>query len=214
MRRHDVIVALLALLVFDAVAALAQAHYADAWDPAAVAAAEAAVARLGAHRALDVRATVLTIPGLQLGVQGATRSIVATVQELQAAKRDLGAQETELEVKVELPADVLFDFDRADIRSDAAAALGKLATIIAAYPGGRVELGGHTDSKGADDYNLRLSQQRAESVKAWLVSRHGLDAARIATRGWGETRPVADNATDAGRQKNRRVEAVIRKQPG
>jgi len=189
----------------------AGASWADADDPAAVAAAEAATARLGGKRALDLQPRVLAIPGLTLGMQGASTGIVATVQQLEQAKRDLGAQETALEVRVELPADVLFDFDKADIRSDAADALAKLATIIAAYPSGSVELGGHTDSKGADDYNQRLSERRAESVKAWLVSKHGLDAGRIATHGYGETKPIADNGTDAGRQRNRRVEAVIRK---
>jgi outer membrane protein OmpA-like peptidoglycan-associated protein len=125
--------------------------------------------------------------------------------------RDLGARETALEVRVELPADVLFDFDKADIRADAAAALGKLAQIIAAYPGGSVELSGHTDSQGSDAYNRGLSERRAAAVKAWLVEKHGLDGGRIATRGEGEARPVADNGTEQGRQRNRRVEALIRK---
>jgi outer membrane protein OmpA-like peptidoglycan-associated protein len=206
------------LICWCAAAALASAApaaevpYTDPWDAATVAAAEAAVARLGAKRALDLRATILAIPGLTLDVRAAGTGIVATVQQLEQAKRDLGAQETALVVRVQLPADVLFDFDKADIRPDAAAALAQLATIIGAYPTGRVELEGHTDAKGDDAYNQRLSERRARSVADWLVAHHRVDRARLSTRGWGEAKPVADNATEEGRQKNRRVEAIIHKQ--
>ena len=193
--------------------AAAQPAYVDPWDPPTVAAAEAAVARLGPTRgAVGLRASVLAIPGLTLGIGGGGTGLVASVQELEAAKRDLGAQETALVVRVELPADVLFDFDKAEIRADAADALAKLASIIAAYPSGRVELSGHTDDKGSDAYNQRLSERRAAAVKTWLVDRHSLDGSRIATRGEGESRPVADNGTDEGTQRNRRVEALIHKQ--
>ena len=205
--------ALLLIAAAGAGPAAAQPAYLDPWDPATVAAAEAAVARLGPTRgAVGLRASVLAIPGLTLGVGGGSTGLVASVQELEAAKRDLGAQETALEVRVELPADVLFDFDKAEIRADAAEALAKLASIIAAYPSGRVELSGHTDDKGSDAYNQRLSERRAAAVKTWLVDRHALDGSRIATRGEGESRPVADNGTDEGRQRNRRVEALIHKQ--
>ncbi|HEV2855744.1 MAG TPA: OmpA family protein [Thermoanaerobaculia bacterium] len=194
-----------ALLVLAAVpAGAAGPPYSGPWEPAAEAAAEAAVARMGTARALDIRPVVLQIQGL-------TGGIVATVQEVRQAMQALGAQETDLEVKVDLPADVLFDFDKADVRPDAAAALGRLATVIRAYPTGRVEIEGHTDSKGDDAYNQRLSERRAQSVKRWLVEREGVAADRLATRGAGESRPVADNATDAGRQRNRRVGVVIQK---
>ncbi len=193
-------------------AVAADSPYADAWDPATQAAAEAAVARLGAKRGLVVLVEVRNIVGLSAGVAGGGTGIVASVRDLEQAKRDLGAQETALEVRVELPADVLFDFDKADIRADAATALARLATIIAAYPNGRVELFGHTDSKGDDAYNQKLSERRAQAVATWLTTHHQVDAARLATRGLGETKPVADNATDAGRQRNRRVEAIVHKQ--
>jgi outer membrane protein OmpA-like peptidoglycan-associated protein len=189
------VVALLALLL----------AFTDPYAPDTEAAAEAAVARLGAKRTLDIVPTVLNIVGLELGVSG-------TVQGLQQAMRDLGAQETALEITVDLPADVLFDFDKSDIRPDAAAALAKLAVIIRAQPKGRVRIEGHTDSKGDDAYNQKLSERRAESVKNWLASKESIDAARLATKGWGEAKPVAPNDTDANRQKNRRVQAIIGKQ--
>ena len=190
----------------------ADAPYVDPWDATTTAAAEAAVARLGGKRALAIVAAVRNIPGLVLGIGGGGTGIVASVQQLEQAKRDLGAEETALVVRVELPADVLFDFDKADIRADAATALAQLATIIAAYPDGRVELFGHTDAKGDDAYNQRLSERRAQAVASWLAGKHGVDAARMTTRGMGESKPVADNATDEGRQKNRRVEAIVHKQ--
>jgi outer membrane protein OmpA-like peptidoglycan-associated protein len=186
--------------------------YADPWDPGTEAAAEAAVARLGAKRALALVPSVLQIRGLEGGIAGQGSGIVATVQEVRQAMQSLGAQETALEVRVALPADVLFDFDKADIRSDAAQALAQLATLIRAYPSGRAELEGHTDSKGNDAYNQRLSQRRAESVKRWLVEREEIAADRLSTRGAGESRPVASNDDEAGRQRNRRVEVVIHKQ--
>jgi outer membrane protein OmpA-like peptidoglycan-associated protein len=210
MRRALLAATLLAALALPAGAD--DVPYADPWDATTTAAAEAAVARLGAKRALAIVAAVRNIPGLVLGIGGAGTGIVATVQQLEQAKRDLGAEETALVVRVELPADVLFDFDKADIRADAATALAQLATIIAAYPNGRVELFGHTDAKGDDAYNQRLSERRAQSVARWLTEKHGVDNARMTTRGLGESKPVADNATDEGRQKNRRVEAIVHKQ--
>jgi len=162
-------------------------------------------------RALEIRPQVLKIVGLAVGISGSGSGIVATVQEVHQAMQALGATESALEVKVELPADVLFDFDKADVRPDAAQALGRLATVIRGYPTGRVAIEGHTDAKGNDAYNQKLSERRAESVKSWLVEREKIAADRITTRGAGKSRPVADNSTEAGRQKNRRVEVVIQK---
>jgi outer membrane protein OmpA-like peptidoglycan-associated protein len=214
MRSHGLVRALApaVLAVLAAPALAAEIPYTDAWAPATEAAAEAAAARLGAKRALDIVPTILQIQGLTVGVAGQGSGIVATVQQVRQAMQSLGAQETDLEVRVALPADVLFDFDKSDIRADAASALAQLATVIRAYPSGRVELEGYTDSKGDDAYNQRLSLRRAESVKRWLVEREGIAADRFTTRGAGESRPVASNDTEEGRQKNRRVEAVIHKQ--
>jgi outer membrane protein OmpA-like peptidoglycan-associated protein len=193
-----------ALALAATLATAADPYAAGPWDPATEAAAEAAVARLGSRRAIDVKATIVQVVGL-------TSGITANVQQVRRAMQDLGATETDLEVHVELPADVLFDFDKADIRPDAASALAKVATIIRAYPSGTVTLEGHTDAKGDDAYNQRLSDQRAGSVGRWLTERERIDAAKLTARGWGERKPVASNDTEQGRQKNRRVEVVIRK---
>jgi outer membrane protein OmpA-like peptidoglycan-associated protein len=193
------------LLGVPVLAAASDPVYSDPWDPSTESAAEAAVARLGAKRALAVNPLVLEIRGLESG-------LVATVQDVRQAMRDLGAKETDLEVRVELPADVLFDFDKAVIRADASRALAQVATLIRAYPSGSATLEGYTDSKGDDDYNQRLSERRAEAVERWLVEKEGIEAARLTPHGHGESRPVASNGDEAGRQRNRRVEVVIRKQ--
>jgi hypothetical protein len=74
----------------------------------------------------------------------------------------------------------------------------QVTSILQRYPSAKVAIAGHTDAKGADDYNLRLSEQRAASVKAWLVQQGGIDGRPMTTRGWGETRPVASNTYSDG----------------
>ena len=204
-RRPGQALGTVALALVAGLAGAADAPYAAGpWDPATEAAAEAAVARLGPRRSVAIQATVVSVVGLTAGV-------TASVQQVRQAMQDLGAKETDLEVHVELPADVLFDFDKADIRPDAAAALAKVATIIRAYPNGSATLEGHTDSKGDDAYNQRLSERRAESVRRWLADKERIAGPKLGARGFGESRPIASNDTDQGRQKNRRVEVVIRK---
>jgi outer membrane protein OmpA-like peptidoglycan-associated protein len=128
----------------------------------------------------------------------------------------LTVQESPREVRLYLAADVLFDFDKSTIRQDAAKPLHQAADIIRAKSKGVVRVEGHTDSKGNAAYNARLSEQRAASVKEWLVSKEGLNIA-MTTLGFGAANPVAPNAKPdgsddpAGRQRNRRVEIVISK---
>jgi len=100
---------------------------------------------------------------------------------------------------------VNFDFNKADIRPDAAVILDEAATILNENPGRSVSVGGYTDSVGAEDYNQKLSERRADSVKTYLAGK-GVDASRLSTHGYGETNPVASNDTADGRALNRRVE--------
>jgi OOP family OmpA-OmpF porin len=100
---------------------------------------------------------------------------------------------------------VNFDFNKADIRPDAAVILDEAATILNENPGRNVSVGGYTDSVGAEDYNQKLSERRAASVKDYLVGK-GVSASRLTTMGYGETNPVASNDTADGRALNRRVE--------
>jgi len=109
-------------------------------------------------------------------------------------------------------ADILFDFDKATLRRDVEFNLVKIATILNQFAEMKVLVEGHTDNIGTDEYNLGLSQRRAKAVDEFLVSQ-GVVASRLSWDGYGESRPVADNESDEGRQKNRRVDLVIQDAP-
>lgn len=104
---------------------------------------------------------------------------------------------------------LLFDFDKTAIKPDGQKILDRLVAFLKENPDKKVDLEGHTDSIGSEKYNQRLSERRAASVKTYLVTK-GIDPARIAARGFGETKPIAENKTKEGRAKNRRVEIKIR----
>ena len=108
--------------------------------------------------------------------------------------------------------DVLFDSGRATLRPGAREKLAKVAGIVLAYPGLRLEVEGHTDSVGPADYNQDLSERRANAVRSFLIDQ-GMPSNTIAARGFGMTQPVATNGTSAGRQENRRVELVVSGSP-
>ncbi|WP_130734389.1 OmpA family protein [Flavobacterium sp. J27] len=103
---------------------------------------------------------------------------------------------------------VNFDFNKATLTPLAKQNLDKLVPVFKDYADTDITIFGYTDSKGADDYNLKLSEQRATSVKSYLVQR-GLASSRFVIKGMGESEPIADNETEAGRSKNRRVEFAI-----
>jgi outer membrane protein OmpA-like peptidoglycan-associated protein len=104
--------------------------------------------------------------------------------------------------------DVLFDFNKYTLKPGAREKLAKVSGILLAYPGLKLQLEGHTDSIGSDDYNLRLSQQRADAVRSFLVEQ-GVTPDSISAVGLGKDNPVASNDTASGRQENRRVELVV-----
>lgn len=105
---------------------------------------------------------------------------------------------------------VNFDHDKATLREDSYPILDQAAASLKEWGDVKVEVAGHTDSKGKDKYNLKLSQRRAEAVRSYLISK-GIAADRLTAKGYGESKPVADNKTEAGRYKNRRVELVQQK---
>lgn len=100
---------------------------------------------------------------------------------------------------------VLFDFDKSDIKPEAAVVLQEVATMLKQNAGKTVTIEGHTCSIGTDQYNQSLSERRANSVKKFLADQ-GIEASRLSAKGVGEARPVADNTTEDGRSRNRRVE--------
>ena len=103
---------------------------------------------------------------------------------------------------------MLFDTASANLKSGAREKLAKVAGILLSHRGLKLQVEGHTDSVGSTDYNQRLSENRAGSVRTYLVEQ-GIAANTIGTAGFGETMPVASNDTPAGRQQNRRVELIV-----
>ncbi len=108
--------------------------------------------------------------------------------------------------------EILFDTNKSTIRSTATGDLEKIgASAKKRYEGGQVRVFGYTDARGSENYNEQLAQERAESVKAWLIDKNYVNADRITVNAVGEANPVASNTTAAGRQQNRRVEIVVRR---
>jgi len=114
-------------------------------------------------------------------------------------------------VRVEL--DVKFDFDRDVVKQDSYGDIQNLADFMKEYGQTTTVLEGHTDSVGTDAYNQRLSERRANAVRKVLVDEYGVGGDRVNAVGYGESRPVADNATEEGRAINRRVEAEVEARP-
>jgi len=104
--------------------------------------------------------------------------------------------------------DVLFDTGSYTLRPGAREKLAKISGIVLAHPGLNLQVEGHTDSVGSDEFNQQLSQRRAGSVRDFLVQQ-GVTEASVSSRGFGKTQPVATNDTPEGRQRNRRVELVV-----
>ncbi|MDU9412122.1 OmpA family protein [Pseudomonas sp. zfem005] len=113
-------------------------------------------------------------------------------------------------VRVEL--DVKFDFDKSKVKEESYGDIKNLADFMNQYPSTTTTVEGHTDSVGTDAYNQKLSERRANAVREVLVNQYGVGSERVNSVGYGESRPVADNATDAGRAVNRRVEAEVEAQ--
>ncbi|MEJ5349062.1 MAG: OmpA family protein [Desulfosoma sp.] len=125
-----------------------------------------------------------------------------------AATEAASVQRSQDVLAVTFKSDVLFDFNSSVLKPGAYSEIERVAQVLNRYPETRIIVEGHTDSIGSLQYNQQLSERRAQSVKDALVNR-GVNPARIDTIGYGETRPIASNETEAGRQLNRRVTIVI-----
>ena len=113
----------------------------------------------------------------------------------------------EVEAVIELDG-VNFDFDKATLRPEAMAVLNDAAALLSKHERVVVEIAGHTDSKGSEEYNQGLSKRRADAVRDYLASK-GVKASRLSAKGYGESRPIASNDTEEGRAENRRVEMIV-----
>ena len=146
-------------------------------------------------------------------VGGVAGTIIGAQMDKQAKELEQNIKGATVErvgegIQVTFASGLLYDFDSDAVRSDAQANLRELAASLDKYPGSDVLIVGHTDALGTSSYNQSLSERRATAASVYLASQ-GLARSRIATRGLGETEPVAGNDTEAGRQRNRRVEVAI-----
>jgi outer membrane protein OmpA-like peptidoglycan-associated protein len=137
--------------------------------------------------------------------------------DLEKAKQELQQQETGRSMSLNLAGDVLFDYNKAELKPAAEEALQKVSVVLSLFPESNVTVEGYTDSKGGPAVNLQLSRERATSVKDWLVKNGGVASKHISAKGFGEENPVASNTNPdgsdniVGRAKNRRVTIIVDK---
>jgi outer membrane protein OmpA-like peptidoglycan-associated protein len=146
-------------------------------------------------------------------VGGVAGTIIGAQMDKQARELEQNIKGATVErvgegIQVTFESGLLYDFDSDVVRPEAQANLRELAASLGKYPGSDVLIVGHTDQVGSSSYNQSLSERRAAAAAGYLASQ-GVARSRIATRGLGETEPVASNETEAGRQRNRRVEVAI-----
>jgi len=144
------------------------------------------------------------------GAAGAAIGAYMDKQGKDIEKEVDGAKVERVEEGIDVTFDsgILFGFDKSDLNPNAKQNIAKLARILNEYPDTRLTIQGHTDSKGDENYNRKLSVRRANAVRDYLVA-NGVQGGRLNTVAYGETAPIATNETEAGRAQNRRVEVVI-----
>jgi outer membrane protein OmpA-like peptidoglycan-associated protein len=161
------------------------------------------------------KATGSTASGVIIGaaVGGIAGAIIGAEMDKQARELKQNIPGARVErvgegITVTFASGLLYDFDSDVVRPEAQSNLRNLARSLSKYPGSDLHIVGHTDQVGAASYNQSLSERRAAAAANYLVAQ-GVRRTRIATRGMGETEPIAENSTEAGRQANRRVEVAI-----
>ena len=192
------------------------------WAPVVVQAQDAPTSITVGGRAISVERdgdfVRVRTPGQEVEASGDWRNRQVTLTrgaDTESLLNELGANRSEDAIRVAVSGDVLFDFDSAEIRSDARDTLAQIAQVIRAESRGDVYVVGHTDSVGTDAYNQRLSEQRAAAVIGWLSVNEGIPASIMVGRGMGPNQPVAENTradgsdNPEGRAANRRVELLL-----
>lgn len=157
-------------------------------------------------------------PAAKVSINAAKPMLLVAAEEesVPSLMPEVKTEQTDRGLVIPLAAEVLFQTGKADVKPEAYATLDEAAAIVRKYVGRRILIEGHTDNvpiHGEFPDNRALSQARAESVRAYFVKLKGIDGSRLLAKGWGDTRPIGDNATPEGRRKNRRVEIIIEK-PG
>jgi outer membrane protein OmpA-like peptidoglycan-associated protein len=169
------------------------------------AAAGAVIGRAAGNTALGA------IIGAAVG--GVTGAVIGRKMDKQAEEIEKNVPGAKVErvgegIVVDFSEKILFGYDRSDLSGTAEGNLDKLVKVLNDYPDTNIEIQGHTDSRGSDDYNMGLSERRAAAVSQYLRNK-GVASSRVTTKGYGESAPIADNNTDDGRSQNRRVTFLI-----
>jgi len=169
----------------------------------------------GAMGAVIGRASGNTALGAIIGaaVGGGAGAIIGRQMDKQAEEIEKSVPDAKVErvgegIVVEFNGNVLFGFDQSNLTADASTNLDKLVAVLNKYPDTDIEIQGHTDSKGSESYNQKLSVRRASAVSSYLEGK-GIKTSRVDTKGFGETAPKYANDTAEGRTQNRRVEFLI-----
>ena len=126
----------------------------------------------------------------------------------QTAGTGIGVERQGDQIALTMPSSITFDVNSASIKPDFYATLNDVATTLVDYPSTAVDVVGYASSDGPEDYNLDLSQRRADAVQSYLVAQ-GVASVRLQATGMGEANPIADNSTEEGRRANRRVEIIL-----
>ena len=175
------------------------------------------------NKAYDVFRSCLTEEGASLAKRATAKAnalcppkttkkepVQANAEPAEAVLAPIPAAEpTTGRMKYCISLNIEFDINKADIRPQYNDEVSKVGNFMKQYPTTTSLIEGYADEVGSDDYNMQLSQRRAESVAKFLVENFGIDPSRLSARGYGKTRPIADNATEKGKQKNRRINAII-----
>src|SRR5690606_7160443 len=139
----------------------------------------------------------------------AVDSVWINSRDVTPVTKDIILQPIEVGVTVRLK-NIYFDFDKTTLKNESFAELNKVVDFLKQNPSVEIEISGHTDNKGSDDYNEKLSQGRSEAVVSYIVSQ-GIDNYRLTAHGYGEAKPIDTNDSDEGRANNRRVEFTVMK---
>lgn len=148
---------------------------------------------------------------MQQAIANSEAASMRREQEVLAEAKADSAKKSVDVLTVTFKSDYLFAVNSSTLLPGAYDELGRVAKVLTQYPETAIRIGGHTDSRGTDDYNQKLSERRAEAVKTALVGM-GVNPSRMTTIGYGKGKPIASNDTEAGRQMNRRVEVRIAEQ--
>jgi outer membrane protein OmpA-like peptidoglycan-associated protein len=196
---------LIAAVLFQGCSSLNKTQKGAAIGTAGGAAAGAVIGRASGNTAMGaiIGATVGGVTGAVIGHQ-----MDKQAEELKKKVPDANVERVGEGIVVTLSDKVLFDFGKADLTDASRKSLDKIIQVFNNYPDTNIEIQGHTDNKGSDEYNQGLSVQRANSVNNYLVNK-GLASSRLTVKGFGETAPKYENETEEGRTQNRRVEFLV-----